>query len=115
MTEHIIKPVQTKRSKEGTKQKEAALKKVIKKHLEDNGWFVFGIQQGMGSYPGIADLYAIQCGVGVWIEIKLPTPRSKQNQNQEIFEKNINNHHGNYLVARSIEDVDNFQKTLWPF
>ena len=49
---------------------ETAIKKAIKDYLRLSGWFTFSIMQGLGSYRGIADIYAIKNGNGLWIEVK---------------------------------------------
>lgn len=50
------------------KVSEADIKRAIKDYLRYSGWYCFHIQQAMGSHPGIADIFAIKGGRGVWIE-----------------------------------------------
>lgn len=85
------------------KSTEADIQRQIRDYLLWQGWFVFKIHQSLGSYKGVADLYAIKNGRGVWIEVK--TPRGRQSEHQEQFEKDILSHGGEYLLARSVEDV----------
>jgi len=61
------------------------------------------IHQSLGSYPGIADLYAIKDGCGIWIEVK--TAAGKQSAAQKEFQRQVESHGGIYLLARKIEDV----------
>lgn len=53
--------------------KETDIQRQVKEYLQWNGWFVFKNHQSLGSYKGIADLYALKGGRGVWVEIKTPT------------------------------------------
>lgn len=83
--------------------KETDIQKAVKEYLQWNGWFVFKNHQSLGSYKGIADLYAIRAGRSVWIEIK--KPEGVQSQDQIEFEADIKAHGGEYIVARSVDDV----------
>jgi Holliday junction resolvase len=87
---------------------ETAIKNQIKDYLNFAGWFVFPILQGMGSFRGISDLIAIKDGIIIFIECK--TEKGKQSQYQLKFESNITINGGNYIVARSWEDVSKFIK-----
>lgn len=82
---------------------ESEIQRAIKQYLSMCGWFVVKIHQSMGSYKGIADLYAIKNGAAVWIEVKTPT--GKQSEYQKAFETDIIRNGGRYLVASGIEDV----------
>jgi len=57
--------------------KEGIIKRDVVYYLRIKGWFVVNMFQSLGSYKGIADLYAIKEGRSVWIELK--TPKGKQN------------------------------------
>ena len=85
-------------------QKESDIQKTIKEHLQWTGWFVVKIHQSLGSYKGIADLYAIRDGEHVWIEVKRPT--GKLSEHQEKFKTQIEAAGGEYIVARDIADVE---------
>ncbi|WP_051688322.1 hypothetical protein [Desulfofalx alkaliphila] len=85
------------------KPTEAHIQRQIRDYLQWHGWFVVKIHQSLGSYKGIADLYAIKNGRSVWIEVK--TPRGRQSQHQEKFQRDIEDHGGEYMVARCVEDV----------
>ena len=82
---------------------ESELQKAIKEYLLWHGWFVFKIHQSLGSYKGIADLYAIKNGISVWIEVK--TPAGQQSEHQKQFQEDIESHGGIYLIARSLEGL----------
>ena len=86
------------------KIKESDIQSAIKQYLQLKGWFVVKIHQSLGSYRGIADLYAIKDGRSVWIEVK--TPRGKLSRWQEKFREEIESHGGKYVVARGIEDLE---------
>jgi Holliday junction resolvase len=82
---------------------ESEIQRDIKTYLQMTGWFVVKIHQSLGCYPGIADLYAIKNGEGIWIEVK--TAKGKQSTLQRAFQDNIELHGGRYYVARSIDDL----------
>lgn len=82
---------------------EADIQAAIKQYLQYAGWFVVKIHQSLGSYKGIADLYALKSGRHVWIEVK--TPRGKLSRHQEQFKADVEAHGGRYVVARSVDDV----------
>lgn len=84
--------------------KESDIQRQIKDYLQWNGWFVVKIHQSLGSYRGIADLYAIRAGRHVWIEVKAPAGR--QSVDQIRFQADIEAHGGEYVVARGVEDVE---------
>jgi hypothetical protein len=84
--------------------KESDIQKQIKDFLQWSGFFVFKNHQSLGSYKGIADLYALRAGRSVWIEIK--TPAGSQSEDQITFQADIEAHGGEYIVARCVEDVE---------
>lgn len=84
--------------------KESEIQRQIKDYLQWQGWFVVKIHQSLGSYRGIADLYAIRAGRHVWIEVKAPAGR--QSVDQIRFQADIEAHGGEYVVARGVEDVE---------
>jgi len=86
--------------------KEADLQRQIKEYLQWHGWFVIKIHQSLGSYKGIADLYAIKKGISLWIEVK--TKKGKLSQYQCKFKEDIEKQQGIYLVCRSINDLTDF-------
>jgi len=88
---------------EKPKLKESEIQRQIKEYLQWNGWFVVKIHQSLGSFKGIADLYAIKNGRSVWIEVK--TSEGRQSVDQIAFEQEIKRHGGEYIVARSLDDV----------
>jgi len=84
--------------------KESEIQRQIKEALQWRGWFVVKIHQSLGSYRGIADLYALRDGQHVWIEVK--TDRGVQSEYQKKFQRDIEKHGGTYILARSVEDVE---------
>lgn len=97
------KTPQLKLKNEVPKILERDTQKQIKTFLQYQGWFVVKIHQSMGSHKGIADLYALRGGVGVWIEVKTPTGR--QSQDQQKFQQEVEAHGGTYILARGIDDL----------
>jgi len=83
---------------------ESDIQRQIKEYLQWHGWFVVKIHQSLGSYRGIADLYALKNGRHVWIEVKTPTGRLSEDQKK--FREDVLAHGGTYIVARAIEDVE---------
>lgn len=92
------------------KLKESDIQKLIREFLQWHGWFVFKIHQSLGSYPGVADLYAIKNGRSVWIEVK--TPKGKQSKDQKKFQQNIEAHGGEYLLATCTEDLEALEEGM---
>lgn len=84
--------------------KESDIQAAIKEYLQWTGWFCVKIHQSLGSYRGIADLYAIRDGQSVWIEVK--TPKGSLSKHQLQFQADIEGHGGTYIVARSVDDVE---------
>lgn len=95
-----------------TKIKESDVKKQIKDYLTLTGWCHYPNMAGIGSEPGLSDRTALKNGITLWIEAKSPT--GKQSDDQIKFEKNIKENKGHYVLARSVEDLDNYiRKNLW--
>ena len=84
--------------------KESEIQAQVREYLRWSGWFVVKIHQSMGSYKGIADLYAIRKARHVWIEIK--RPKGKLSEHQEKFKRDIEAAGGEYIVARDIADIE---------
>jgi len=83
---------------------ETAIKKQCRDYLRAKGWFVFHVLQGLGCYPGMSDMIAIKKGRVLFIEIK--APKGRQSKYQQQFEMDISTHGGEYVVARSYQDLD---------
>lgn len=83
--------------------KESDIQRQIKEYLQWRGWFMVKIHQSLGSYRGIADLYALKNGRHVWIEVK--TPAGRQSVDQERFQADVEAHGGTYVLARCVDDV----------
>lgn len=84
--------------------RESEIQAQIRDYLRLCGWFIVKIHQSLGSYRGIADLYALRGGQHVWIEVKRPDGR--QSEYQKRFQRDIERHGGTYILARGIEDVE---------
>ena len=82
---------------------ETAIKKSVKQYLQIKGWFIFAILQGLGAKRGISDFYAIKDGRGIWMEIK--TPKGKQSDHQIQFQADIEEHGGEYMVVRDVQEL----------
>ena len=82
---------------------ETKVKKAVRKHLLEQGFFVYPNTAGMGSHPGVSDLVAVRSGAVLWIECKSATGRLSEAQ--ERFRDDIQAHGGTYLVCRSVDDV----------
>jgi len=92
--------------------KESDIQAQIRDYLRWAGWFCIKIHQTLGSYRGIADLYALKNGQHVWIEVK--APGGKQSEHQKQFQRDIERHGGTYVLARGVEDIEHLagQKQL---
>jgi Holliday junction resolvase len=88
------------------KIKESDIQRTIKEYLQIKGWLVKKIQQSALSEKGIADLFALKAGRTIWVEVK--TKIGKQSHEQVIFEQDVKSHGGEYLIARSVDDVINY-------
>lgn len=84
--------------------KERDIQREIKDYLQWHGWFIVKIHQSLGSYKGIADLYALKNGRGVWIEVK--TSKGALSGHQQRFQGDVEQHGGEYILARGIKDVE---------
>lgn len=85
---------------------EAQLKVNAKKWLDKNGWFNPNIHsQGFYCHKGIADKVAVKNGVVVMIEFKRNEKKSVQSPEQIVFENNWKSHGGNYIVVRTVEEL----------
>ena len=65
---------------------------------------------GLGTHLGMTDLTAIREGQVWWIEIK--TPKGRLSENQEKFRVDIEEHGGNWFLARSVEDVESLTQPM---
>lgn len=88
-------------------QTENAIQSAVRDYLRFRGWFVIRNQQSLGSHRGLADLTAVKDGRVVWIEVK--TRRGKLSEHQERFRDDVLQHGGEYIVVRSIEDVQKWE------
>ncbi len=105
LTEREFEQLFIKKTKGGRSRgpKEADIQSAIRECLRWNGWFVIRHQQTLGSHRGLSDLTAIKDGLTVYIEVK--TASGILSADQEAFKAEIEAHGGRYIVARSVEDV----------
>ena len=82
---------------------EGMIQNSIRDFLRQFGWFVLRHQQGMGCHKGLSDLTAIKDGRTVYIEVK--TPVGVQSVHQKQFQKDIEQHGAEYILAKRLEDV----------
>lgn len=87
------------------KKTEHSIMLEIRQALSFQGWYVTRIHQSLGSMKGICDLTAIKNGVTIYIEAK--APKGKLSKWQEEYMRNITEHGGIFIVARSYEDIAN--------
>lgn len=88
----------------GFKATETDILRQVRDYLRIRGFFVIRNQMGIGTHKGMTDLTAIREGEVWFIEIK--TPKGKLSADQEQFRRDIEEHSGRWLVARSIEDIE---------
>ncbi len=84
--------------------KESDIKKQVVPYLRLKGWFVFPVMQGALAYRGISDLIAIKQGRVLFIELKVA--KGVLSDYQKKFQEDITIHGGEYLVIRSVEDLE---------
>jgi len=85
---------------------ESTIKDKCRKWLDKNGWFSFNVhQQGLYCFKGISDRIAVKNGRVVFIEFKRMMKKSVQSEDQIKFEDKISSHGGEYIVVRSVEEL----------
>lgn len=92
-------------SKGKKKNPETIIQNSIRERLRANGWFVIRHQQGLGCHPGLCDLTVLRDGITLYLEIK--RPRGILSDNQKIFKADIERAGCQYIVAKSLDDIDN--------
>lgn len=85
---------------------ETDIMRQIREYLQWHGWYVIRNQQSLGSHPGLSDLTAIRAGRVLWIEVK--TAKGKLSKAQEKFKQCIEMAGGEFVLARSIEDIEQY-------
>ncbi|MBA7538824.1 hypothetical protein ES705_31101 [subsurface metagenome] len=98
-----MKKVKLKMLKDFITEKD--VRKVCKDYLLLKGWFVFHLLQGLGCYPGLADMGAIKDGRTLFIETK--KPGGKQSEAQKIFQADIERAGEEYVLVSCLEDLIN--------
>ncbi len=85
------------------KPKESEVRRAVRDYLRLKGWFVFHNLQGLGCYPGLADLTAVKAGRVVYVELKRPGGRQRKAQRR--FQQDLEAAGGEYLLVTDVEDV----------
>lgn len=85
-------------------QPETVIRTAIRDYLNLCGWKVTRIVQSALSEKGIPDLVAMREGRTVWIECK--APHGRLSDYQQAWLQDLEDHGGSYIVARSVEDVE---------
>ncbi len=90
---------------------EADIRGQLIDYLKIKGWTVIPniagklyVGDGGRTHPGIADLTVIKGGRVVWLEVKRPGT-GKQSESQKQFQADIEAAGGEYVIARSVEDL----------
>ncbi len=99
-----LRKVRTK----GRAPKESEIQAAVRDWLRWHKWLVIRNHQTLGSHKGLSDLVAVKGGRVLWIEVK--RPGGELRPDQERFRDEILAHGGEYLVARSVEDVETYLK-----
>ncbi len=97
-----------------TLQKETQIRHSITEALRLAGWDVTYHLQGIGCRIGFPDLTAMRDGETVYIEVKTETGR--QSQQQKEFQRICKAHGCRYILARSLQDVEdllNYDPLFW--
>lgn len=84
-------------------QAESVILNQVRDVLRLDGWDVTRHQQGLGSRRGFPDLTALKDGKTLYIEIK--TAKGRQSVYQVEFERVCRAHGGEYVLARSVDDI----------
>ncbi len=88
----------------GGKITETHIKGQVREFLAIKGIFNYHVLQGMGAYKGVPDRIAHFNGRVVYLEIKTPT--GKLSEHQENFWRQCANDGISYWLIRSIEDLE---------
>jgi len=85
---------------------ESDIKSQIKDYLDYTGWTHFPLSESMYGTKGVPDRVAIKNGVIIWLEIK--RNGNKQSKGQIEFQEMMEDAGGNYCLAYSVEDLDDY-------
>lgn len=83
----------------------SALCRAIREYLSWKGAFVWPVVQGMGTYPGVADIVGVLKG-GRIIAVEVKTGKGQLTGKQRAFLDNIEERGGVAICARSLVDVE---------
>ncbi len=83
---------------------EKDIQKLCIDYLKVNRWMVLDFSRHEDpDIAGVADIYALKKGRGIWIEFK--RPGNKQQDNQIEFEDGIKGHGGEYVIIKSLNGL----------
>ena len=89
--------------KTAIKLKETDIRAQLRDFLKISGWLVTIHYQGPLSAKGFPDMTALKDGNTVYIEVK--SEGGTQSPYQKIYQREIEQHGGEYILARCLEDV----------
>lgn len=87
---------------------EKSLQQEIMWKLKAMGWLVLRLPPSIYSTQGMPDLLAIKGNDYMLIEVK--SPQGKLSKKQILFQELVKTVNGNYIVAYSWDNVENFIK-----
>lgn len=85
---------------------ESKIKSEIKSYLTKTGWYVRAIGSNQYTRPGNPDYYAVKDSVVLFIEVK--SEKGKLSKAQIETQDNICAKGGHYVVAHSVEILQNY-------
>lgn len=91
-------------------ERESDIQAAIRDYLQWTGWFCWKNHQTLGSYRGVADLTAIKDGRHLYIEVKTAT--GQLSEDQKKFRDDLVRAGGTYILARSVEDLEQQLKLM---
>ena len=86
-------------------QPETIIRREVKEALQASGWYCITNFQGVGSFRGLSDLTILKGGKVIFLEIKTPSPKSKQSPDQVQFQRICESHGVEYRIARDVADI----------
>ena len=87
---------------------EKSIMQEIMWQLKAKGWLVLRLPPSIYSSKGIPDLIALKGKKYLLIEVK--SPKGKLSNSQKMFSLLMEDIKGNYLIARSYKDVEDYME-----
>lgn len=85
---------------------ETEIQTQITGYLQAHGFYCIRNHQTLGSHKGLSDMTVIKESKTVYIEVK--TAKGKQSEDQEKFQRAIEEHGGHYVILRSLHEAVDF-------